>query len=204
MSWKNLIFKEEEELPKENKIPNPSVQPTPSTGVNTIISPFVDTGDYGSILEDVFEKTNLPGPDFLEFYKALKTLENQPIAEEQKYVSSFTAFQIMGLTKDQVIQTSKQYEKALEDEAEEFNKELTRKKKEAVIDKRTRVEVLSKENLELQAKIQTNIAEISALNTEAINSESNLEVKSKQFTLAKNSAIAKIQEIITNTQKYIK
>lgn len=194
---KRLGLVETTEIPKKEEKKPVAVAPsfTPSTTPS-----FSDVGDYGNLLEKVLEDRDLPGPDFLELYKALKNMENLSIPEEQKYIAVFAGLQATGLTKDKVVTSSQTYIEALNTERQNFVVSLQSARKRDVEDKKAEAQKLEQENKELQQKIQENITKMSQMNMEAAQADNSLSMKEKQFESAVGTALNKIQEIVSKTQ----
>jgi len=193
---KSLFIKEEEELPK----PKEKVQV-----VTPVKEVYVQpSADFSKLLEGVLEKRNLPGPDFLEFYKALNALSAMPISEEQKYQAAFAGLSVSGLTKEKIVETSDTYLDELKTESSDFQTHMGMVKEKEVLAKRKESEELAKENIVLQQKMADNLAKIGTLNSEAQMKESDLLFKGQQFESSLNAAVQKIIEIKDKVKTHIK
>ena len=182
---------------KESIIPSLQNTYTANTGIP------VDTATYDNILDEAFNKVDLPGPDFREFYKTLKAIEKQPLPEQQKYVLAFTGLSIIGLTKDKIIQTSDIYLNAIEIERSEFQKGLDKYNKLEVEAKTNKSNSLAEENIKLQKQISENMSNISQLNIEIAQNSQNLIVKQQAFNSTIEREKSHILTILQNIKTYL-
>lgn len=202
--WKSLgLVEETSETPKKDTkkpiVKDTIAQPTPITNNYSGITASGNT-EFDSVLEDAMEKENLPGPDFREFHKVLKNTENQAIPVQQKYILAFSGLQVMGLTKEKIIETSGTYLKALDKEEQEFNGAMTESTELNVTKNTQESERLSQRNIELQREIQDNMNKISELNIAAATNSQKIETKKQQFTVAIARAREAINTIVNNVK----
>lgn len=162
-----------------------------------------DNSKYSKILEDALEKRNIPGPDFLEFYKTLKIYATQPLPEPQKYTLAFGGLSVMGLTKDKIIETSSTYLKEIDNVNKEFEKSMQQFQTNEIDNKNKELQKLTQENIELQAKIQENLTNISKLNIEIAQNSQTLATKTATFNNTVVAEKASIETIITNVKNYL-
>jgi hypothetical protein len=153
------------------------------------------------IIQDTVTQANLEGPDFFEFMNALEKPTLQSLTEDNRYAS---VFEIMGISKDKLIATSQAYIDALDSEEQRFEEQLAISKKTKVDDVQLEIDRLSAENIQMQQKIQSNIASITTL-TQQKNEAS---VKINNVASAHGVNIDRMKEkittIVSNIQKYIK
>lgn len=195
-----IISSDEEDKPKIKK--KPEVQSIIQTSVTPII-PMESNSTYAKIIDEAFDKVDLPGPDFLEFYKTLKSIENQPLPIQQKYILAFSGFSVMGLTKDKIIQTSDIYLNAIEKERAEFKKGLDHYQMIEIQAKSDQSAKLAEENNKLQKRIQDNMSNISKLNIEVAQNTQNLATKQQSFNNTIETEKASILTIINNIKTYL-
>jgi hypothetical protein len=193
---------DKKETPEKNKS-NKKIVPTIYVNAQTSFANPVNTTEYNSLLEDVLNKRDQPGPDFLEFYKALKSFEDQPLQPQQKYVLAFSALSTMGLTKDKIVSTAAIYTKALDNEKIEFDKSLDQYDKNEIQAKQTEYQKLSDENVKLTKQIQDNMAAMSTLSLDVNTNKQNYNNKQLAFNAAIDKEKTTIAGIVTNIQTYI-
>lgn len=199
---KGWFTPKEETSPKKEKTIAPIVQ-MPVVNYNSNVINTEDTAKYSKILEKALEERNLPGPDFLEFYKTLKTLENQPLPDQQKYVVAFSGLSTMGLTKDKILETSKVYLDTIESEKQEFTKSMNNFSKTEIEDKVNEVAKKTQENIELQKKIQDNINLVAKLNIEVNQNSQRLQSETQSFNVVMEKEKTNIATILTNIKNYL-
>lgn len=74
--------------------------------------------------EDLFEKANLPGPDYFEFSKMCQAMS---LPDETKFPAVFAGLSIQGLTKQKLLESGKHYIAIVEEDAANFNTAVDQK-----------------------------------------------------------------------------
>jgi regulator of replication initiation timing len=196
-----FVTPKEEVTPKK---PTPVVQITPVITTNTSSIGIVDSNPlYSKVLEDALNKKDLPGPDFLEFYKTLKGLQSSPFTEQQKYQTALIGLATLGLTKEKIIETSDIYLKAIDEESVNFSQIMEKYKKTEIQDKLDEISKLTLENQNLQKKMQENIQKVAKLTEESNANSQNANIKIQQFSSATQNEKNTITTIITNVKTYL-
>lgn len=185
-------------IPKKQTVPAISM-----TEPNAYLSPEVDMTKFKKLINDVFEERNIPGPDFIEFYKSLKSLDTQAIPLQQKYLFAFSGLSVMGLTKEKIIETSKVYLDALEAKKVEFEKDMIALAKSEVEDKRKKALEIGEKNNELQKQIEQNINSISKLNSEATITEMKISTNTNAFNNVFTLEKQNIETIVSNVNQHL-
>lgn len=196
----------EEDKVKPIKGNTKSTQPIAVTPVQTnfaVIDSSEDAQTYERIISEAIEKRDQPGPDFLEFYKALKNVDNLPISIDQKYKMAFGALSTMGLTKEIALSTHSMYLDAIKAEETDFNQSMKSWSAKEIDDKQTKAQKLAQENIELQAKIQSNMGEISQLNMDVAQNTQKLATKTNQFNATIQKEKSNIEAIVNNIKTYL-
>lgn len=193
---------EETEVPTKKTVAPIVKTQTVNAPMNVAVN-SEDTAIYSKIIDDALNKRDQPGPDFLEFYKTLKAIEGQPLPEQQKYIMAFSGLQVMGLTKDKIVSTSKVYLDEIDAQKTEFQKSMEQFKSEEIEKKTAKVEALSQENIQLQQKIQDNMGVIATTNTEIFQNTQKLNTKVTYFNAAIEKETVAINAIITNIKTYL-
>lgn len=198
-----LTTVEEDDIPTQ-KGNNKSL--TASIAQTNFTTAVVDSGDmqvYEKILEEAMDKRDQPGPDFLEFYKALKNVDSMPIPSDQKYKMAFGALNTMGLTKDKAINTHTVYLEAIKEEEKDFQQSMITWEKTEIKDKQTKSQELSQKNIDLQNEIQKNMGLISQLNLDVAQNTQKLATKTNQFNAAIQKERSNIEAIVNNIKTYL-
>lgn len=154
---------------------------------------------------ELLDKANLPGPDFFEFYNALreniKAMGGAITDEKVIYTLVFNTLKGMGLQANVLISSGEQYVALLKEHYDKFTKENERIISESVGSRQKKIETLNvaiQQKLEQIKKLQE---EIAAHNTDigAVQSEIQNETKNIEETrLAMESAYNKIHTEFSN------
>jgi hypothetical protein len=104
----------------------PTHLPTAPTASPVAIS-RADADKFSSHFEQLFEASNLPGPDYFEFFKAVEALETALPDETGRMRAAFTTLQVQGLTKQTLADTARQYAVIVEGDRKQFEDALKAK-----------------------------------------------------------------------------
>ena len=156
--------------------------------------------------EELFDKANLPGPDYFEFMKMTTAMNT--LTDDIKYPAVFSALKVQGLSKESLLSTANQYIGVLEEDKKQFSTALDTKVASAISAKKN--ELVSKTNLitqkeELIKQLQTEIikenADIITMTAEIQSDEKRLSDKNSTYAAAldakKNMILTDIQKITT-------
>lgn len=113
----------------------------------------------------LFESSNLPGPDYFEFWRMMETLEAHVPDEKARIGAVFATLSIQGLTKDKLLQTATQYKSMVEKDRDEFDKAADDKAKHEIQGRVQQIADLEKKIAENSQKIQQLTQEITAAQT---------------------------------------
>jgi hypothetical protein len=81
-----------------------------------------DIDKFEQHFSGLFERSNLPGPDYYEFWKMMETLEAHVPDEKARMAAVFATLSIQGLTKQKLVETAAQYRQLVETDRNEFEK----------------------------------------------------------------------------------
>lgn len=232
MSLKKFLtnngFITEDEKPTEiqNQIESKQVVNQQPVKAQTYVASQPAVAPYGTVSKekeqkainyfvDLLDKANLPGPDFFEFYKALKqnkaTLGSSITDESIIYKMVFNTLQTGGLNMGVMDSSSTEYLKLLDQHFTEFTENNANIISQKVGSKEKRI-------ADLKAAIASKLIEIKTLNDDIVlaNQEIEsvgLEIKSESskieetvsaFTSAYNNTKNEIIEIITKCKNFLK
>jgi hypothetical protein len=193
---------ENDDTVEQAPIVQPIVKPTTLTMGEGVVTPKSNT-DYNKYLEDVLDKANKPGVDFLEFHKALNGFDGKPLSEDQKYDFAYIPIQAMGVSSMQLQTSGRDYLGVLMQEKDSFEAELAEAIKTKVEAKKTEVQQLTAENADFASKIEANNQRIQKLNEEVSTSSSSISVEKQAFEFALSNKIAIINDRISKIQTYL-
>jgi chromosome segregation ATPase len=108
-----------------------SFSQTPKISNDIIRNPLnhVEAEKFEKYFENLFDKANLPGPDYFEFYKTMETLEPHIPDEKARVSATFASLAIQGLTKKTLLETATKYKEIIEQDQANFEKALDTKMK---------------------------------------------------------------------------
>lgn len=202
-----LVTSEEDNVPipkKQANVINTTFAQQSTTPVLTTIN-SEDESTYGKIIQQALNKRDLPGSDFLEFYKVLKNYESVPLEDKKKYEMAFGGLLVLDSTvsKDKLISTSPIYLKALDEEQESFNHELDSFNETQIANKQKEIQKLTNDNLEMNKKIQDNITKIASLTTEVNQNTQKSMNKRQTFISIIEKEKNNINNIVNNIKTYL-
>lgn len=209
MSAFDFMFKKKDDIaPPASKKPVMSSIIPPPVNMQTTISSTGGKTDYNKYLEDLMDKEDLPGPDYLEFSKGIIKSSNLPLTEEQKYQTVFGNFETMGLTIPKLVQTANQYLSILDREKAEFETQVEGERKIHVDGKQGLIQKEQDEIVELNRQIQEKSNNVTRMMTEKQDAQQSLLIEANNFNNAYTSKrdfitaqIGKIQTHLSNVTK---
>jgi len=107
----------------------------------------------------LFERSNLPGPDYFEFWKMMETLEAHVPDEKTRMAAVFATLSVQGLNKQKLLETAAQYKTIVEKDRADFEKAANEK---ALAEVQGRQQQLS----DLEKKVAQNAETIKRLTEE--------------------------------------
>jgi hypothetical protein len=139
---------------------------TPKISNEIIRNPLnqAEAEKFEKYFDNLFDKANLPGPDYFEFYKTMETLEAHIPDEKARVSATFASLAIQGLTKKNLLETANKYKGIIEQDQANFEMALDTKMKSEL---GVRNEKLSK----LEQKITANSEQIQKLTKEISDSQ---------------------------------
>ena len=189
--------------PKDDK--KQTVKQTPIVNVQPIpnVTPTVDTTDWTEWLKDLWEKRNLPGPDYYELIKSIKSLDNQPLPEQTKFISIFAAFVAQGVTKEKLIETANEYLAMFDTKLNEFKQAHQGATDKEIVTRQKRQAELEARQKALQEEMMKNANEIAQLNSEINDVGGKLNAKLQSFENMINNEKLMIQSNVQKINQYI-
>jgi hypothetical protein len=128
MGIKDFFFESSGEDKKpETSQPTVTRLGTMSTSAPTVTyspSGSQDLEKFRAHFDQLFEQSNLPGPDYFEFSKMVDSMGNA-LPLETRITAAFQGLKIQGLTKEKLLSTAQEYLKILDADAQNFNKKVS-------------------------------------------------------------------------------
>jgi len=115
--------KDVQQVVQTNIVQNNIVQPNvvQSNVVQNNMSQQVTVDELNKFIahfDEIFDKANLPGPDYYEFVKMSQAMVN--LTDEVKIPAVFSALKVQGLSKEKLLETAKQYIQIIEEDQKKF------------------------------------------------------------------------------------
>ena len=166
------------------------VSPTPATSFSqSTSSSSEDIEMFNKHFDEIFEKANLPGPDYFEFSKMCQAM-NQ-LTDEVKFPAVFGGLQVQGLSKEKLVESANIYISVIDEDASKFNTAIDQKIIAEVQRKRSEAQEKRKaiqEREEMIKKIQEEITKFSSDITNLESEANDQEVKANQKSITYKSA----------------
>lgn len=160
--------------------------------------------------EQLFEQTNLPGPDYFEFWKTMDTLEAHIPEEKARMKAVFASLKIQGLTKATLLDTASKYKDAILKDKASFESAVQSKSESEIAGRESGIQKMEKEREEkrlliekLQKEIEESAAKIASLQQEIAAEKEKIENAQRGYLAACNAMVSKIDNDIQQFQQII-
>jgi methyl-accepting chemotaxis protein len=157
--------------------------------------------------EELFNKANLPGPDYYEFWKMMETLEPHIKEERARISATYASLVIQGLTKEKLVDTAEKYKALIQEDKNRFEKAVNEKGEGEIGQKRQQLKQMDEtiaQQMETIRKLTQEIAETQAamgkLNTAIAEEEHKLMQNKQGYTLACDAMLQKITDDVNKIQ----
>lgn len=188
-------------------IPSNNQIPTPKNEVVYSQQHHAEAEKFEKYFDQLFDKANLPGPDYYEFFKTMETLEAHIHDEKARLSATFASLSIQGLTKEKLITTATQYKEIMENDKLNFEKALSGKLNSEIVGRNNELKGMESKiqaHSELIQKLTKEITEyqiqMGKLKNEIIEEENKLTANKSGYMLACSAVINKIVSDIQKIQ----
>lgn len=158
----------------------------------------------------LFESSNLPGPDYFEFWRMMETLEAHVPDEKARIAAVFATLSIQGLSRDKLLETAAQYQAMVEKDRAEFLKAAEDKAAREVEGRKQEIAQMEKQIADFSAEIKRLTEEITkaqtgmkTLQAQVAEQEQKISVNRQGYDVACQAMITKIQTDIQKIQSSI-
>jgi hypothetical protein len=175
---------------------------------STVTTGFISQNDLDKFekhFEELFDKANLPGPDYYEFWKMMETLEAAVPDETVRMTAVFATLKIQGLSKEMLISSAEKYLQVVDKDKLEFQNAVNTKVLGEIEGRKSTVDELEKKNnsntemiQQLTKEINDNLQKITALKKEVIDEEAKINSNQNGYNIACDAMLAKLS---TDIQK---
>lgn len=172
---------------------------TTTTGLAKGLINQNDLDKFEKHFEELFNKVNLPGPDYYEFWKMMETLEAAVPDETVRMNAVFSTLKIQGLSKEMLISSAEKYLHVVDKDKQEFENAVNTKVLGEIESRKSSVEELEKKNKaddeliqKLTKEINDNLQKIIALKKEVIDEEAKINSNKNGYNIACDAMMAKL------------
>lgn len=155
----------------------------------------------------LFESSNLPGPDYFEFWRMMETLEAHVPDEKARIAAVFATLSIQGLSREKLLETAALYQAMVEKDRNEFLKAAEDKASREVEGRKKEITDMEKQIADHSSEIQRLSAEITkaqtgmkALQAQVAEQEQKIAASRQGYDIACQAMITKIQTDIQKIQ----
>jgi hypothetical protein len=189
-----------------------SFSQTPKISNDIIRNPLnhAEAQKFEKYFEELFDKANLPGPDYFEFYKTMETLEAHIPDEKARVSATFASLSIQGLTKKNLLETAQKYKEIIEQDHANFEKALDIKMKSEIGERSEKLKKLEQKitaNSEMIQKLTKEISDsqvlIAQIKNEVMEQENKLNKNKNGYQVACQAVLNKIVSDIQKIQTTI-
>ncbi len=150
--------------------------------------------------ETLFDKANLPGPDYFEFWKTMETLEKHLPDENARLAATYASLSVQGLNKAKLLETASAYMDIIAKDRAAFEQAAAAKaaaavdgRKQSVVEMEQRMAAHSEQIRKLNAEITEMQAKIGAVKKELVDEEMKLNTNRSGYQLACDAMMSKIK-----------
>jgi hypothetical protein len=198
-------------VPKINTVPPVAGTTVSNISVPTYSAPVAseDMAKFNQHFDELFDKANLPGPDYFEFSKMCQAMAT--LADSAKYPAIFTGLQVQGLSKEKLVESANHYVAIIDEDAKKFNSAIDAKilaevqaKRNDAVNKQKALQEKINLIAQLQAEISKDTSEIEALQNDANDQERKAQEKATTYKTACEARKAAILEDVSKINAFIK
>ena len=150
--------------------------------------------------ETLFDKANMPGPDYFEFWKTMETLEKHIPDENARLAATYASLSVQGLNKAKLLETASAYMDIIAKDRAAFEQAAAAKaaaavdgRKQSVVEMEQRMAAHSEQIRKLNAEITEMQAKIGAVKKELVDEEMKLNTNRSGYQLACDAMMSKIK-----------
>lgn len=149
-----------------------------------------DLSKFEQHFEQLFEQTNLPGPDYFEFWKTMDTLEAHISDENARMQAVFASLKIQGLSKQNLIQTAGVYRETILKDKANFESAVQKKSEAEIAGRTAQIQKIQQEREEKRQMIEKLQQEIAASATEEETLQAEIEAEQGKIESAQRGYLA--------------
>lgn len=160
--------------------------------------------------ERLFEQTNLPGPDYFEFWKTMDTLESHIVEEDARMKAVFASLKIQGLTKQILIESAGKYKEAILSDKANFESVVQKKSEAEIAGRSSQIKQFHQESEaklkqieQLKQEIEAAAEKIESLKAEIAAEQEKIETAQRGYLAACSAMVQKIDKDVERFHQII-
>lgn len=207
----------DEEQPPQNAAPanRPATEPAsaPPKQAAAAATPQLSEAELSKFekhFDQLFDQTNLPGPDYFEFWKTMDTLETHIPDEKARMKAVFASLKIQGLSKQTLLDTAAKYRDVILKDKASFESAVQSKSDSEIAGREASIQKLEKEREDkrqmiekLQREIEESAGKIASLQQEIAAERQKIDNAQRGYLAACNAMVSKIDNDIQQFQQII-
>lgn len=187
---------------KDSPQPIPEKSERNTDAVSSTSTVVFASDKFKVYFDNLFKETNFPGPDYYEFTRMIEAMS--AIADEKtRFVSAYAGLSLQGMDKDKLIKTANQYLQVVDNDAKNFLSTVEKAIQEKVVGKKKEMEDKAKRIQELTQEINDLNAKLAVLNNDISDNEQKINANAGTYKQESDTMKNKIVQDIQKINQYI-
>ncbi|MEZ4918311.1 MAG: hypothetical protein R2792_04315 [Saprospiraceae bacterium] len=178
----------------EAPVKSGSSQPTPAPRRTMKAT---DISKFEKHFQELFDKANLPGPDYYEFWKMMDTLESHIPEEKARMKAVFESLKIQGLSKKVLLESAATYKQVVETDRSNFESAVKSKVAAEIESRQNSMQQLMSQQKEKEQLIKQMQEEIAAAKTKIATLEKEIEAEKEKIEGAQNGYVLACEAMVS-------
>lgn len=188
----------------------PAVKQSSQAGETSATMSGTDLAKFEQHFQQLFEQTNLPGPDYFEFWKTMDTLEAHIPDETARMKAVYASLKIQGLNKQTLVNTAGKYKDVILSDKANFEAAVRKKSDAEIAGRQAEIKKIEQEREEktqliekLRKEIEASANRLTTLQEEIAAEQHKIENAQRGYLAACNAMVSKIEADIEQFQQII-
>lgn len=187
-----------ESAPANTAATPPVAQPARATQPPQIS--HAELAKFEQHFEQLFEKANLPGPDYFEFWKTMDTLESHIPDESARMKAVYASLQIQGLNKQTLVTTAGQYRDVVLQDKANFEAAVQKKSSAEIAGRQSEIAQIEHQNDDRLRTIEQLRQEIEASSKRLEQLQQEIEVEQVKIENAQRGYLAACSAMVSKIE----
>lgn len=188
----------------------PTVKHSSQAGETSAAMSGTDIAKFEQHFQQLFEQTNLPGPDYFEFWKTMDTLEAHIPDEAARMKAVYASLKIQGLNKQTLVNTAGKYKDVILLDKANFEAAVQKKSQAEIAGRQAEIKKIEQEREDktqliekLRKEIEASAGRLTTLQEEIAAEQNKIENAQRGYLAACNAMVSKIEADIEQFQQII-